>query len=74
MQILTRWTKFRSSPTQVRNLRVVKNRLPYTLSDLLRACVAAIISDRDRAAILRILKRHIPEAVSSLVLGHWSFA
>lgn len=53
---------FRQSKTALARFRVVARETQHTMSDLLRACVAALLSDEDRAKILRIIKRHIPEA------------
>lgn len=53
---------FRLSRTTLAQFRVIARETSYTMSDLMRACVTALLSDEDRAKILRIIRKHIPEA------------
>ena len=53
---------FRLDRSSLAQFRCVSRETQHTMSDMLRACVAALLSTEDRAKILRILKRHIPEA------------
>lgn len=54
--------RFRVSLPLLSRFRVAARETRHTMSDLLRACVAALLSDEDRAKILRIIRKHIPEA------------
>lgn len=53
---------FRQSAAIRHRFRVMARETEYTMSDLLRACISALLSTEDRNRILRILKRHLPEA------------
>lgn len=44
----------------------------FKFNKLFRACLEALVSAEDRKVLLRILKRHIPETVSTVLVGHFS--
>lgn len=63
-----KWMAFRTSSKQLRQTRTELSRIGYTVSELIRACIAALLSEEDRARILRILKKHLPE-VATMIFG-----
>jgi hypothetical protein len=57
-----KWMVFRTSHKQLKQVRTELHSLGYTVSELIRACLSALLSPEDREKILRVIKKHIPEA------------
>lgn len=54
--------RFRVSLSLLARFRVAARETQHTMSDLLRGFVSALLSDDDRSKLLRIIRKHLPEA------------
>jgi len=69
MPILTHWLNVRLSSQQLRGIRVAKRAWEHRISDLVRALFTAMTDDKSRSALLRILKKYIPETACWVVMS-----